>query len=85
MPTLSTVASRGLLFMMLVLPAVLAEPAAAADSRGSCVDSPRAVITVCVNIDARGPYYDVHRGTRRVIRRSSQPRSACASAAAAWR
>jgi alpha-glucosidase len=65
MPTLTSAATRGLLFTMLATQA----PAAATDaaSRGSCVDSPQATITVCVNADARGPYYDVRRGTRAVI------------------
>ena len=37
---------------------------------GSCVDSPRRVLTVCVAADARGPYYQVYRGDRSVIARS---------------
>jgi alpha-glucosidase len=28
---------------------------------GTCVDSPQAVLTFCVNADARGPWYDVYR------------------------
>ncbi len=66
MPTLSSAATRGLLFTMLATQALAATPEAA-PGRGSCVDSPQATITVCVNVDARGPYYDVHRGARAVI------------------
>ena len=39
----------------------------AADHTGTCVDSPQAVLTVCVAADARGPYYEVYRGDRTVI------------------
>ena len=45
----------------------LAAQACAAAHPGSCVDSPRAVLTVCVAADARGPYYEVFRGERAVI------------------
>jgi alpha-glucosidase len=40
---------------------------AAAPRAGSCVDSPRRALTVCVAADARGPYYEVYRGERSVI------------------
>jgi len=46
---------------------VLAPQALAAARAGTCVDSPQAVLTVCVAADARGPYYEVHRGDRTVI------------------
>jgi len=46
---------------------VLAPDVSAAARDGTCVDSPQAVLTVCVAVDARGPYYDVHRGDRTVI------------------
>src|SRR5262245_66040435 len=42
-------------------------PAAAPARAGACVDSPQAVLTVCVAADARGPYYDAYRGERPVI------------------
>ena len=41
--------------------------ASAAARAGTCVDSPQAVLTVCVAADARGPYYEVHRGDRQII------------------
>ena len=34
---------------------------------GTCVDSPRKVLTVCVAVDARGPHYDAYRGDRPLI------------------
>jgi alpha-glucosidase len=34
---------------------------------GTCVDSPQAVLTVCVDADARGPFYEVYRGARPVV------------------
>jgi len=37
---------------------------------GSCVDSPRRVLTVCLAADARGPYYEAYRGERKVFARS---------------
>jgi alpha-glucosidase len=59
-------ANRGLVFPLLIALVTTAE--AAADTRhGSCVDSPRAVLTVCVAADARGPYYEAYRGERTVI------------------
>src|SRR5882672_8368567 len=49
----------------------IALPVAAAATRdGACVDSPRAVLSVCVSADARGPYYEVYRGEAKVIARS---------------
>jgi alpha-glucosidase len=33
----------------------------------TCVESPRAVLTVCVAADARGPFYEVRRGDRQVM------------------
>jgi len=63
MPKLFPAATCGLVFALLT-----AHPSHAAPVRnGECVDSPRAVLTVCVNADARGPWYDVHRGDRQVI------------------
>jgi len=46
---------------------LLAGTAWAAPHRGTCVDSPQAVLTVCVAVDAHGPYYDAYRGDRPVI------------------
>ena len=46
---------------------VMAPQVSAAERAGTCVDSPQAVLTVCVAADARGPYYEVHRGDRTVI------------------
>ncbi|MEJ0084530.1 MAG: glycoside hydrolase family 97 protein [Pseudomonadota bacterium] len=37
---------------------------------GTCVGSPRAVLTVCVAADAHGPYYEVYRGDHPVIAHS---------------
>jgi len=48
----------------------LAPSATAAARAGTCVDSPQAVLTLCVAADARGPYYEVHRGERTVITRA---------------
>jgi len=45
----------------------IAPQASAALRAGTCVDSPQAVLTVCLAADARGPYYEVHRGERTVI------------------
>src|SRR3712207_6779561 len=47
----------------------LVSPWAGADSR-TCVDSPRKILSVCLGIDARGPYYDVSRGQRAVMSRA---------------
>jgi alpha-glucosidase len=49
--------------------AVVASPSFAARA-GTCVDSPRTVLTVCVDADARGPYYEVFRGEKSVVARS---------------
>jgi alpha-glucosidase len=63
MPKLFTAATCGL-----VLAQTLAQASAAAPARvGVCADSPQAVLTVCVDADARGPYYEVYRGERQVI------------------
>jgi alpha-glucosidase len=58
---ISWVAVCGLAF---TLPAGEASAAARA---GNCVDSPQAVLTVCVATDARGPYYEAYRGDRQII------------------
>ena len=42
-------------------------PAAAPVRAGTCVESPQALLTVCVAADARGPWYDVYRGERTLI------------------
>jgi alpha-glucosidase len=49
--------------------AVVASPLFAARA-GTCVDSPRTVLTVCVHADARGPYYEVFRGEKTIVARS---------------
>lgn len=50
---------------------LLTSAAGAAESgRGICVDSPTKVLTVCVNADVRGPYYEAYRGTRAILARS---------------
>ena len=49
----------------LVLMWIQAAPAAAPRT-GTCVDSPQAVLTVCVAADSRGPYYDVYRAPAEV-------------------
>ena len=63
MPKLFPAATCGLVFAVLAAQNSDAAPARS----GECVDSPQAVLTVCVNADARGPWYDVHRGDRQVI------------------
>ena len=60
----TSAASCGLVFT-LVAAVCAAQPAAT--RVGSCVDSPRAVLTMCVAADARGPFYEVYRGERTVI------------------
>jgi alpha-glucosidase len=40
---------------------------AATGRTGTCVDSPRAVLTVCVGVDARGAFYDAYRGESALI------------------
>ncbi len=57
-------ASCGLVF---TLAAAVCTAQPAATRAGSCVDSPRAVLTMCVAADAHGPYYEVYRGERTVI------------------
>lgn len=64
MAKLSLATAGGLLFTL------IASQAGAAPRAGQCVDSPRSVLTVCVNADARGPWYEVYRGERAVIARS---------------
>ncbi|HTU65827.1 MAG TPA: glycoside hydrolase family 97 catalytic domain-containing protein, partial [Steroidobacteraceae bacterium] len=64
MSTSFPAAARGLVLTGLALPAFAAPPP------GACVQSPRAVLTVCVDADARGPYYEVSRGGTPVIARS---------------
>jgi len=59
MSKVSSAAACGLVFTILAAPA----PA----HTGTCVDSPRAVLTMCVATDAHGPYYEVYRGDRAVI------------------
>jgi len=53
--------------VIILLSAAAGNALAAAPHAGSCVDSPQAVLTVCVDADARGPFYDVYRGARPVI------------------
>jgi alpha-glucosidase len=57
-------AARGLVL------ALVASPLLAAAHSGTCVDSPRTVLTVCVDADARGPYYEVFRGGQAIVARS---------------
>lgn len=56
-------AACGLVFSFIAMQGVARVPPRA----GTCIDSPRTVLTVCVNADARGPWYDVYRGDRTVI------------------
>jgi alpha-glucosidase len=65
MTKLTSAAACGLVFTLFT-----AQPSAAAARAGHCVDSPGAQLTVCVNADTRGPWYEVHRGERAVISRS---------------
>jgi alpha-glucosidase len=62
-------AIRGLVLTLLAAPAgAAAATATAVPARaGTCVDSPQATLTVCVDADARGPWYDVYRGGRAVV------------------
>ena len=66
MSKFSTAALCGVLLAIPAQTFAATVPAAAART-GTCVDSPRAVLTVCVAIDARGPYYDVYRGAVPVL------------------
>ena len=66
MSKFSTAALSGVLLAIPAQTFAATVPAAAART-GTCVDSPRAVLTVCVAIDARGPYYDVYRGAVPVL------------------
>ena len=61
MAKLASAAVCGLVFTL------AAQGSVAADRVGTCVDSPKAVLTVCVAADARGPFYEVYRGTAQVI------------------
>jgi alpha-glucosidase len=45
----------------------LSAQAAAPSRPGTCVDSPSAVLTVCVATNSRGPYYNVYRGQQQII------------------
>jgi alpha-glucosidase len=69
MSKLLTAAARGL---VLVLVPAFAAPAAPAPGTAAphCVDSPNAKLRACLGVDARGPYYEVHRGPRVVISRA---------------
>jgi alpha-glucosidase len=62
MAKLAPAAVCGLVFTILT-----AAGSRAADHAGTCVDSPGAVLTVCVATDARGPYYEAYRGAAQVI------------------
>jgi alpha-glucosidase len=65
--TTPSAATCGLVLTLLAGYCFAAEPAPAANRPGTCVDSPRAVLTVCVDADARGAWYDVYRGSRAII------------------
>ncbi|HEU5137658.1 MAG TPA: glycoside hydrolase family 97 protein [Steroidobacteraceae bacterium] len=69
MPKQSQAALWGLVFTTFAAHALAAgtNEVAAPARAGTCVDSPRAVLTVCLGADARGPYYEVYRGDRTVI------------------
>ncbi len=45
----------------------LSAQAAAPSRPGTCIDSPSAVLTVCVATNSRGPYYSVYRGQRQIV------------------
>ena len=59
MPKLFPAAACGLAFTLISTQGLAAA--------GSCVDAPQARLEVCVNADARGPYYDVYRNDRALI------------------
>jgi len=63
----SSAAGCGLVFTLMAAQATAAATDAAAARAGTCVNSPQAVLTVCVAADARGPWYEVYRGDRTVI------------------
>jgi alpha-glucosidase len=65
MTKLNSAAACGLVFTLFT-----AQTSTAAARPGHCVDSPGAQLTVCVNADARGPWYEVYRSERAVITRS---------------
>lgn len=58
---MSKIFPAALIGMMFTLAASSGTASDAAPSRGQCVDSPQAVLTVCVNADVRGPWYEVYR------------------------
>ena len=65
---LSSAATCGLVFTVMAAQASAAmDSAAPAPRAGTCVDSPQAVLTVCVAADASGPYYEAYRGNRQII------------------
>jgi alpha-glucosidase len=61
MAKLASAAVCGLVFIL------AAQGSFAAGRVGTCVDSPTSALTVCVATDARGPYYEVYRGSAAVI------------------
>jgi alpha-glucosidase len=63
MAKLASAAVCGLVYTALAMEVSAAAPAHA----GTCVYSPRAVLTMCVAADSQGAFYDVHRGDRTVI------------------
>ena len=63
MAKMSSAAACGLVFTFTAMQA----GAATAAHAGTCVDSPQAVLTVCVAADSGGPYYEAYRGDRTVI------------------
>jgi len=67
MTKLSSAAGCGLVFTLMAVHSAGAATDAAAGRAGTCVDSPQGVLTVCVDADARGPWYGVYRGNRAVI------------------
>ena len=62
MTTLHSAAAWGLMLM-----GFASQSGGAPARAGTCVDSPRGVLSVCVTADSRGPHYDVYRGDRPVI------------------
>jgi alpha-glucosidase len=69
MGKMSSAAVLRFVFMGLAAQVCAADDSAAAQGRaGTCVDSPQSLLTVCVAADARGPYYEVYRGDRTVIK-----------------
>ena len=66
MAKLSAAVAWGLVFFGLAIQGAAAAPARV----GACVDSPGAVLTVCIATDVHGPYYEAYRGDRTVISRA---------------